>query len=90
MILIVYFRVFPAHNVEDRIVRNGTEGNDADPMLNYDYLGDKVETVFLHGSLWWPIFLLFNTSTTPTFTRPTGEFCRENQQRYHRGCQKIT
>lgn len=30
-------------NAKDRVVGQETEGNDADPMLNYAYLGDKVE-----------------------------------------------
>ncbi|OJJ86723.1 uncharacterized protein ASPGLDRAFT_44578 [Aspergillus glaucus CBS 516.65] len=39
---IICFRIFSAHNAEDRVVGQGTDGKDADPMLNYAYLGDKV------------------------------------------------
>lgn len=39
--LIICFRIFSAHNA-DRVVGQGTEGNDADSMLNYAYLGDGI------------------------------------------------
>lgn len=40
--LIICLRIFSVQNAEDRVVGQGTEGNDADPMLNYTYLGGKL------------------------------------------------